>query len=154
MNRNKQQSIALGVFLIVLGLVWWLRLGWLVWPGALAAAGVIAYVQRRQASRPVEAVQAALWCIGLALLFLVHFVWPGVLFLAGVSILIRGREVAIDEQVRRSANQVRSQRRVASRPVTTQQVPITTQHVPVRPAAPPQIEQEHPATGQTQRLSE
>src|SRR5436305_5681948 len=149
MNPNKRQSIALGVFLIVLGLVWWLRLGWLVWPGALAAAGVVAYVQRRRVGRPVEAVQAALWCIGLALLFLVHFVWPGVLFLAGVSILIRGREVAIDEQVRRSANEMRTQRRFASRPVTTQDVRITTQHIPIRPAAPPQIEQEQSVTGHT-----
>jgi hypothetical protein len=154
MNPNKQQSVALGVLLIVLGLVWWLNLWSLIWPGALAAAGVIAYRQRRRAGRPVEAVQAGLWCIGLALLFLVDFVWPGVLFLAGASILIRGREVEVDEQIRRTVAQAGSQRRAVSRAITTQQVPITTHQAPAHPAAPQTAGQDAPATGQTAHLHE
>lgn len=148
MNFNKQQSIALGIALIVLGLVWWLDLWWLIWPGALAVAGVLAYRQRRRMGRPVEAVQAGLWCIGLALLFLVGFVWPGLLFLAGVSVLIRGREAEIDAALQATLAQARS-RRATPRTITTQQVPITTQ-----PAAPPANTTETPATGQTMRLQE
>ena len=36
-NKRRQQVIA-GVFLIAVGLVWWLGLWWLLWPGALAVA--------------------------------------------------------------------------------------------------------------------
>ena len=60
----------LGGFLIALGLVWWLNLWWVLLPGLLIAGGVIAYRQRRSLGRPIEAVQAGLWCVGLALLFL------------------------------------------------------------------------------------
>ena len=148
MNFNKQQSIALGIALIVLGLVWWLDLWWLIWPGALAVAGVLAYRQRRRMGRPVEAVQAGLWCIGLALLFLFGFVWPGLLFLAGVSVLIRGREAEIDSALQATLAQAR-RRRATPRPITTQQVPITTQ-----PAAPQPPSTDAPATGQTMRLRE
>lgn len=151
MNANKRQSIALGVFLIVLGLVWWLNLWWLIWPGALAAAGVMAYTQRRSAGRPVEAVQAGLWLVGMALLFLVHFVWPGVLFLAGLSVLARGREVEIDGRVLRALAQARSPRRPAARAITSQQVPITTQQAPSTPTTP-LSGNDAPATGQTRRL--
>ena len=55
------------IALIGLGLVMWLHLWWLVWPGALVVAGGLAYRERRRIGRPAEAVQAALWCIGMAL---------------------------------------------------------------------------------------
>src|SRR5689334_14063269 len=101
MNFNKRQSAAIGIFLVGLGLVMWLNLWGLLWPGALAAGGVVAYRERRRIGRTAEAVQVALWCIGLALLLLLHFIWPGVLFLAGASLLIRGREVQVDESIQR-----------------------------------------------------
>ena len=148
MNPNKRQSAAIGVFLIGLGLMMWLNLWWLLWPGVLAVAGVLAYQQRRT-GRPTEAVQAALWCIGLALLLLLGFIWPGVLLLAGTSVLIRGREAEIDESVQRMVAQTRS-RRATQRPITTQQVPITTQ----QPQAGPPAGYEAPATGQTSHLHE
>jgi hypothetical protein len=150
MNPNKRQSAAIGIFLIGLGVMMWLNLWWLLWPGALAVAGVLGYRERRRLGRPTEAVQAALWCIGLALLWLLGFVWPGVLFLAGTSVLIHGREMQIDEAVQRRVAQARS-RRAAQRPVTTQHVPITTQQPQ---AAPPAAGYEAPATGQTSRLHE
>ena len=156
MNPNKRQSAAIGVFLIGLGLMMWLNLWWLLWPGALAAGGVVAYRERRRIGRTAEAVQVALWCIGLALLLLLHFIWPGVLFLAGASVLLRGREVQVDESIQRMVAQSRS-RRATQRPITTQQVPITTQQVPIAtqqpPAAPP-AGYEAPATGQTSHLHE
>jgi hypothetical protein len=148
MNPNKRQSAAIGIFLIGLGLMMWLNLWWLLWPGVLAVAGVLAYRQRR-IGRPAEAVQAALWCIGLALLMLLGFIWPGVLLLAGTSVLIRGREAEIDESVQRMVTQTRS-RRATQRPITTQQVPITTQ----QPQAAPPAGYEAPATGQTSHLHE
>jgi hypothetical protein len=148
MNPNKQQTVMLGGFLIVIGLVIWLNLWWLVWPGVLVGAGVLAYRQRRRLGRPVEAVQAGLWCFGLALLFLTHF-WLGVLFLAGLSLLLRGRELQVDAAVQQLISQARS-RPAAPRPITSQQVPISTQP----PAAPPVGTYEDPATGNTTRLRE
>src|SRR5258706_4466791 len=98
MNLNTRQPAALGALLIVFGLVMWLHLWWLVAPGALVAAGVLAYRQRRLLGRPVEAVQALLWCFGLALLFVTHF-WIGVLVLAGLSLLLRGRGLMVDAAI-------------------------------------------------------
>jgi hypothetical protein len=145
MNLNTRQPAALGAVLIVFGLVIWLNLWWLVAPGALIAAGVLAYRQRRLIGRPVEAVQALLWCFGLAVLFLTGF-WIGVLFLAGLSLLLRGRELTVDAAIQQ-ALQTRSQRSV-SRTTPVQQVPITTQP----PAAPPANTYEAPTTGETTRL--
>ena len=145
MNPNNRKTAAIGGLLIVLGLVWWLNLWWLVWPGALVAGGVLAYRQRRLMGRPIEAVQAALWCFGLALVFLTHF-WVGVIFLAGLSLLLRGRELQADAAIQQAVSQARA-RRTAPRPITTQQVPITTQ-------APPASEYQAPTTGDTTRLPE
>jgi hypothetical protein len=149
MNPNKRQSATIGIFLIGLGLVMWLHLWWLVWPGALVIAGGLAYRERRRIGRPAEAVQAALWCIGMALVFLSHF-WLGMLFLAGLSVLLRGRELMVDAVVQGLVGQARGQR-ATLRPITTQQVPITTQ--PAQ-ATPPSTEYEAATTGQTTRLPE
>jgi hypothetical protein len=145
MNPNKRQTAALGAFLIVFGLVMWLHLWWLVAPGTLVAGGVLAYRQRRLLGRPVEAVQALLWCFGLAVIFLTHF-WLGVLFLAGLSLLLRGRELSIDAAIQQTL-QSRGRPSV-SRTTPVQQVPITTQP----PAAPPANVYEAPTTGDTTRL--
>ena len=147
MNFNRQQSIAVGIFLIVLGLVAWLNLWWLIWPGALVAAGIIGYSQRRRVGRPQEAVHVGLWGIGLALVFLLHF-WVGILFLAGASVLLRGRENQVEEWVERTFRQTRSRpTTIQSYPV--QQVPITTQ-----PTSTPSLgdETSTPTTGETKRL--
>ena len=146
MNPNKQQTVMIGAFLIAIGLVMWLNLWWLIAPGALVAGGVLAYRQRRRLGRPVEAVQAVLWCFGLALIFLTHF-WLGVLFLAGASLLLRGRELQADAMIQQALTQART-RRPASRSITTQQVPISA------PPAAPTIEQEAPSTGNTTRLGQ
>jgi len=148
MNRNNRQTAAIGVFLIVLGLLWWLNLWWLVVPGALVAAGVLAYRQRRALGRPVEAVQAALWCVGLALVFMTGF-WLGVVFLAGLSLILRGRELQVDAAVQQAISQART-RRAPPRTITSQQVPISTQP----PVTPPATSYEAPTTGETTRLRE
>jgi TM2 domain-containing membrane protein YozV len=144
---NRQQNVVVGAFLIGLGIVWWFNLWWLIWPGLLAAAGVVAYTQRRRAGRKAEAVQVGLWLVGLALLFILHFTWPGILFLAGSSILIRGREEQVDDQVQQFIGNL-GQRRASQRPLTTQQVPVTTQ-VPVVNTA---SEGDPSTTGETTRL--
>lgn len=152
MNPNKQQSMMLGGFLIALGLVWWMNLWWLLLPGLLIAGGVIGYRQRRSLGRPIEAVQAGLWCVGLALLFLIGGIWPGVLLLAGVSILIRGRELQIDDRLQGLFAQARSRRSVPAHPVTTQHVPITTVQMPA--ATTPQFGTPTTNSGETTRLHE
>ena len=146
MNPNKQQTAMIGVFLVAIGLVMWLNLWWLIAPGALVAGGVLAYRQRRRLGRPVEAVQALLWCSGLALIFLIHF-WLGVLFLAGASLLLRGHELQADAMIQQALTQART-RRSASRSITTQQVPISA------PPATTTDEADAPSTGNTTRLGQ
>jgi hypothetical protein len=146
MNPNKQQTAAIGAFLIALGLVMWLNLWWLIAPGALVAGGILAYRQRQRLGRPAEAVQALLWCFGLALVFLTGF-WLGILFLAGASLLLRGRELQADAMIQQALTQART-RRSASRSITTQHVPISAP-----PAAAPN-DYEAPSTGNTTRLGQ
>ncbi len=144
MNMNKRHPVALGIFLIVLGVVWSLNLWWALWPGALAVAGVLAYNERRRLGRPIEAVQAGLWCIGLSILFLIEFVWPGLLFLAGASLLARSRELAIDDWIQRLVTRVHV--RSNAQPVV-QQVPVIT----IQPPVPARSEGQ-PTLGETMRL--
>lgn len=152
MNINRQQSVAIGVSLITLGLVAWLGLWWLIWPGALVAGAVIGYRQRRKIGRVEEAVQVGLWGLGLALIFLLDF-WVGLLFLAGASVLMRGREAQIDDSVQRMFNRsYRSYPPTTSTSLSTQHVPVMTQ--PHTSAAPNVTIEEAPAptTGETTRL--
>ena len=153
MNLNKQPSVALGAFLIGLGLIWWLNLWSLLLPAALLIGGVVAYQQRRRMGRTVEGVQVGLWGVGLALLFMLHFIWPGVLFLAGASVLVRGRETNLDAYVQNALAQAR-RRPSAARPTPTQHVPITTsQPAPLSPAQPqPAASERKSNTGETTRL--
>ena len=153
MNFNKQPSVALGAFLIGLGVVWWLNLWSLLLPAALLIGGVAAYQQRRRLGRTVEGVQVGLWGVGLALLFMLHFIWPGVLFLAGASVLMRGRETNVDAYVQNALSQAR-RRPTAGRPTPTQHVPITTsQPAPLSPAQPqPAASERKSNTGETTRL--
>ncbi|MEN9936228.1 MAG: hypothetical protein RLZZ387_2807 [Chloroflexota bacterium] len=144
-NLDKRQQAIAGVFLIGLGVVWWLNLWWLLWPGMLAAAGVTAYVQRRAMGRVVEAVQGGMWGVGLALLFLLGFVWPGLLFLAGASILARGREHQLDGRVQALIGRARRQPGTAIQRSQAQQVPIATYQ-------PPQSGESGASVGDTTRL--
>ncbi len=153
MNFNKQPSVAVGAFLIGLGVVWWLHLWALLLPAALLIGGVVAYQQRRRMGRTVEAVQVGLWGVGLALLFMLHFIWPGILFLAGASVLMRGRETNADTYVQNALAQAR-RRPTAARSTPTQHVPITTsQPAPLTPAQPrPVVSESKTNTGETTRL--
>jgi hypothetical protein len=154
MNFNKQPTAALGVFLIALGLVWWLNLWSLLLPAALVIGGLVAYQQRRQLGRTIEAVQVGMWGVGLGLLFLLGFVWPGILFLAGASVLMRGREDRVDAYVQQAVAQARRRRQPAARPAPSQRVEITTSHpAPIAPAQPRPAERvSAPTTGETTRL--
>jgi TM2 domain-containing membrane protein YozV len=153
MNLNKQPSVALGAFLIGLGIVWWLHLWSLLLPAALLIGGVVAYQQRRRMGRTIEGVQVGLWGVGLALLFMLHFIWPGVLFLAGASVLARGRETNVDAYVQNALSQLR-RRPSAARTTPTQHVPITTsQPAPLSPVQPqPAVSERKSNTGETTRL--
>ena len=124
MNASKRQSAVMGIFLIAIGLVWWLNLWWLLLPAALMIVGVMGYLQRRAAGRTAEGMQSALWGVGLGLLFLIGFVWPGILFLAGASVLLNGREAQVEAYTQSALSRVRSQAR--RRKSTTEQVPVET----------------------------
>jgi hypothetical protein len=145
--HDNRRSAAIGIGLIVLGVIWWLNLWWLLLPGALIAGGVAAYIQRR-ATRAPEAVQVGLWGVGLGLLLLIDFVFPGVLFLAGISILARGREPEIDSRVQRLISGLRRPRATSHRPETTS-VPIS-----VHPGVAPHMPADRAATDETTRLRE
>ena len=153
MNFNKQPSVALGVFLIGLGVVWSLNMWALLLPAALLVGGVVAYQQRRRMGRTVEGVQVGLWGVGLALLFMLHFIWPGVLFLAGASVLVRGRETNVDAYVQNALTRLR-RRPIAARSTPTQHVPITTsQPTPLAQAqSQPSASERKSSTGETTRL--
>src|SRR4029079_8213 len=153
MNFNKQPSVALGAFLIGLGVVWWLNLWSLLLPAALLIGGAVAYQQRRRMGRTIEGVQVGLWGVGLALLFMLHFIWPGVLFLAGASVLMRGRETNVDAYVQNALSQLR-RRPSAARPTPAQHAPVTpSQPVPLSPAQPrPAASVSKSNTGETTRL--
>ena len=153
MNFNKQPSVALGAFLIGLGLIWWLNLWSLLLPAALLIGGVLAYQQRRRMGRTVEGVQVGLWGVGLALLFMLHFIWPGVLFLAGASVLMRGRETNVDTYVQNALAQAR-RRPTTVRPTATQHVPIaTSQPASLSPTqSQPAVSERASNTSETTRL--
>jgi hypothetical protein len=144
LNNTNRQTVVMGVFLIALGVVWWLNLWSLLLPAAMIVAGVAGYLQRRSAGRKDEAIQAALWGIGMGLLFLTSFVWPGVLFIAGASILLRGREAQVEASVRHAITRVRPNR--ASR--SAERVPVETTPVTIIP-----INQSGSSIGDTTRLN-
>jgi len=149
---NKQPSVALGAFLIGLGVIWWLNLWSLLLPAALLIGGAVAYQQRRRMGRTIEGVQVGLWGVGLALLFMLHFIWPGVLFLAGASVLARGRETNVDAYVQNAISRIR--RRPSATRTPTQHVPITTsQPAPLYPPqSQPPVSERKSSTGETTRL--
>ena len=147
MNASKRQGAVLGIFLIAIGLVWWLNLWWLLLPGALMIGGAAGYLQRRAAGRTAEGMQLALWGIGLGLLFLLGFVWPGILFLAGASVLLNGREAQVESYAQNALARVRN--RATRRGSPAEQVPVETipsMIVPINSAGP--------ASSETNRLHE
>jgi hypothetical protein len=136
LNLNQQQARNAGIALIVIGVVAILKLWWAIPAALLVAAGVAIYRRQRGIGRTGEAVQGALWGIGLAVLMLAHFLVPGVLLLGGASLLLRGRELEADQRVRHLLASAISRRAPA-------------------PATPPTkvtIVNEQPASGETIRL--
>lgn len=138
-NLNQKQTRVAGIALIALGVVAIFHLWWAIPSVLLAAGGVAIYRRQRAIGRTGEAVQAALWGIGLALLMLIDFVFPGVLLLGGASLLLRGRELEADQRAQRLLTSVSSRRAAAPAQPAAQQ-----------PQASPVSEQ--PTTGETVRL--
>ncbi|NNJ12245.1 hypothetical protein EKD04_018100 [Chloroflexales bacterium ZM16-3] len=142
LNLNQKQTRVAGIALITIGVVAIFHLWWAIPSVLLAAGGVTIYRRQRAIGRTGEAVQGALWGVGLALLLLIDFVVPGVLLLGGASLLLRGRELEADQRVQRMLSNVASRRRAA----------------PAQPAQPvaqqPKVTivNEQPTTGETVRL--
>ncbi|HMO56032.1 MAG TPA: hypothetical protein PKC19_01650 [Roseiflexaceae bacterium] len=151
LTLTQRRSAMLGIALIIVGLMAWLNLWWMIWPGGLAAIGVATYLQRRIMGRTSEAVQGGMWGLGLSILWLISFIWPGVLFLAGASLLIRGREQAIDERIQALFGRVRHSGSHALQRARSQQVPVVTH--PATSYEPP-VAQPAPQVGETTRLRE
>lgn len=151
MNLNQSQARNAGVALIALGVIAVFNLWWLIPSALLAAGGVAIYRRQKALGRTGEAVQAATWGLGLALLLLVDFLLPGVLLLGGASLLMRGREAQVEERALRVIG--RFGRRRAPAPSAP------TFAAPQAPAAAPQqrvtiVEQrEQPTGNETVRLS-
>jgi hypothetical protein len=150
LNLNQQQARVAGIALIALGVVAIFNLWWAIPSALLAFGGVTIYRRQRALGRTGEAVQAALWGVGLAVLLLLDFVFPGVLLLGGASLLLRGRELEADQRAHRLLSSVASRRQAAVAP----QAPAAS----AVPAAPPQqprvtvVSSEQPTTGETMRL--
>jgi hypothetical protein len=136
LNLNQKQTRVAGIALIALGVVAVFQLWWAI-PSVLLAAGGVAIYRRQSAiGRTGEAVQGALWGVGLALLLLIGFVFPGVLLLGGASLLLRGNEAQAEQRAQRLLANVTS-RRAPAQPAQQQKVTVVG---------------EQPTTGETVRL--
>lgn len=98
---NQQQTRYAGIALITLAVVIIFNLWGLIPVALLAGGGAMIYQRERSMGRTNSAVQAGLWGLGLALLYMLDFVLPGVLLLAGASLLLRGKEDQADARVQR-----------------------------------------------------
>jgi len=140
-NINQKQTRVAGIALIAIGVVAVFHLWWIILPALLAAGGVAIYRRQRALGRTNDAVQGALWGVGLALLLLIHFIFPGVLLLGGASLLLRGHELEADQRVHGMLATIMS-RRVPAQP-------------PIRPVASTRVtivNVDQPSTGETVRL--
>jgi hypothetical protein len=99
MNLSQHQARTVGIVLIALGVVAIFNLWWLLPAALLATGGMVIYQRQKALNRTGEAVQGALWGIGLAVLLLLDFILPGVLLLGGASLLLRGREAAFEARI-------------------------------------------------------
>ncbi|HMQ30180.1 MAG TPA: hypothetical protein PKD53_05600 [Chloroflexaceae bacterium] len=146
MNLNQTQARNAGIVLIAIGVVAIFNLWWLIPSALLAAGGVAIYRRQKALGRDGEAVQAALWGLGLALLMLVDFLIPGVLLLGGASLLMRGREAEVEQRALRVVGRIGRRRAPAAMPAPQAQ-PAAPQRVAV-------VEPRDQATGsETVRLS-
>ncbi|NTU83379.1 MAG: hypothetical protein HGA45_29090 [Chloroflexales bacterium] len=147
MNLNKKQARYAGIALIAFGLVTIFHLWWAIPSALLAAGGVVIYQRQKAIGRTGEAVQAALWGLGLAVLMLVDFIFPGALLLGGASLLMRGREAEVEARAMALVGRF-SRRRASAAPVMS---------APQAPAAPQRVtivETRETASGtETVRLS-
>jgi hypothetical protein len=128
MNLNQRQARNAGIVLIALGVIAIFNLWWLIPSALLAAGGVVVYQRQKSLGRNGEAVQGALWGLGLAVLLLLDFIIPGVLLLGGASLLMRGREAQVEARVLGTVGRL-SRRRTPA---------ITAAPAPRTPAAPAQ----------------
>ena len=112
MNLNQQQTRYAGIALITLAVVIIFNLWGLIPVALLAGGGAMIYQRERSMGRTNSAVQAGLWGLGLALLYMLDFVLPGVLLLAGASLLLRGKEDQADARVQRVLSRM-PRRRIA-----------------------------------------
>lgn len=138
LNLNQKQTRNAGIALIALGVVAVFHLWWAIPAVLLATGGVVIYRRQRALGRTGEAVQGALWGVGLAILLLMHFIFPGILLLGGASLLLRGRELEADQRVQHMLTNLTSRRTSA----------------PVQPAQQPKVTiiNEQPHTNETVRL--
>ena len=128
MNLNQKQARNAGIVLIVLGLVAIFDLWWMIPAALLATGGVVIYRRQKALGRNGEAVQAALWGLGLAVLMLIDFIMPGVLLLGGASLLMRGREAEVEARALKVVGRI-GRRRTPAMPAP--QAPAATPPQPI-----------------------
>jgi hypothetical protein len=142
-NLNQKQTRIAGIALIALGVVAVFHLWWAIPSVLLAAGGVAIYRRQRALGRTNEAVQGALWGVGLALLLLIDFVFPGVLLIGGASLLLRGRELEADQRVQGMLANIAQRRATVVAPAAAQ--PVAQPRATI-------ISADQPSTGDTVRL--
>ncbi len=147
MNLNQSQARMAGMILLALGVAAIFNLWWTIPAVLLAIGGVVIYRRQKSIGRTNEAVQGALWGLGLALLLLVDFIFPGVLLLGGASLLLRGHEAEAEARVLALVGRFSRRRAPVAMPVPQATVSVPQPRVTI-------VEQrEQPANPETVRLS-
>ncbi len=125
MNLNQKHARNTGIALIVIGLIAVFHLWWAVPTALLAAGGVAIYRRQKALGRTGEAVQSALWGLGLAALMLAHFLLPGVLLLGGTSLLMRGHEAEVEAHALALVGRFSRRRAPLAPTMSTQRITIS-----------------------------
>ena len=85
-SKKRADQISGGVFLIGLGIIFFMNLGF--WPWILFVIGASSMARGAAEGQAWYSVSGGLGLMGLGLVFLLGFSWPLLLILVGVSMLI------------------------------------------------------------------
>lgn len=86
MNKRTYEGISGGIFLIGLGILFLMRIGF--WPWILVVLGLAGLPAALANRQGWAAWQGFIWMLGLAILFASGRFWPLILILLGVSALV------------------------------------------------------------------
>jgi hypothetical protein len=82
-NKKEMGGLSGGIFLIGIGVIFWLNLDFFPW--ILLVAGLSSLPASLANESLWAGLQGFIWMAGLAVLFATNMFWPGILILAGLS---------------------------------------------------------------------